>query len=58
MKEHKVLGEIGAFLVIFFSFTWLFWLIFSAVSGLCFVLVTGVQAVRGCIQRLALENAG
>lgn len=56
MKDHRVLHEIGAFLVIFFSFTWLFWLIFSAVSGLYSVLFTGVQTVKAHIQRRAFEN--
>lgn len=56
MKEHRVLHEIGAFLVIFFSFTWLFWLIFSAVSGLYFVLVTCAKAVKAYILRRTLEN--
>ena len=56
MKEHTVLREIGAFLVIFFSFTWLFWLIFSSVSGLYSVLVTGIRTLKAHIQRRALES--
>ena len=56
MKEHKVLREIGAFLVIFFSFTWLFWLIFSTVSGLYSVLTTGVRTIKAYILSRTLQS--